>query len=173
MVRTVKKVALVLQPTSPDRRGDRTAAEAGFTLLEVICVVAITAMLAAIALPAMPRATSRPQLESYAVDIASLLRADRNAAVRRRSQIVTEVDAPLRTLRSGAIGRIIRVPDDVTVTLVSAASCRQRRAGASIVFLASGMSCGGTIALTRFGSGYEVRVNWLTGGVDIVPRHAA
>jgi prepilin-type N-terminal cleavage/methylation domain-containing protein len=61
-------VALVLQPTSPDRRGDRTAAEAGFTLLEVICVVAITAMLAAIALPAMPRATSRPQLESYAVE---------------------------------------------------------------------------------------------------------
>jgi general secretion pathway protein H len=31
------------------------------------------------------------------------------------------------------------------------------------------MSCGGVIALTRSGVGYEVRVNWLTGGIEIVP----
>ena len=28
--------------------------------------------------------------------------------------------------------------------------------------------CGGTIALARPGMGYEIRVNWLTGGVEIV-----
>ena len=28
--------------------------------------------------------------------------------------------------------------------------------------------CGGAIALSRAGMRYEVRVNWLTGGVDIV-----
>jgi general secretion pathway protein H len=31
------------------------------------------------------------------------------------------------------------------------------------------MSCGGVVRLTRLGAGYEVRVNWLTGGVDVVP----
>jgi general secretion pathway protein H len=31
------------------------------------------------------------------------------------------------------------------------------------------MSCGGTLALTRLGVGYQVRVNWLTGGVEVVP----
>ena len=31
------------------------------------------------------------------------------------------------------------------------------------------MSCGGAIALTRLGVGYEIRVNWLTGRVEIVP----
>ena len=35
------------------------------------------------------------------------------------------------------------------------------------------MSCGGVIALARPGMGYEVRVNWLTGGVEIVPQEAA
>ena len=30
----------------------------------------------------------------------------------------------------------------------------------------------GTIALTRQGVGYQIRVNWLTGGVDIVPLSA-
>ena len=39
----------------------------------------------------------------------------------------------------------------------------------TIEFFASGMSCGGVIAPTHLGVGYEVRVNWLTGGVDVVP----
>jgi general secretion pathway protein H len=30
------------------------------------------------------------------------------------------------------------------------------------------MSCGGVVKLTRLGAGYEVRVNWLTGGVEVV-----
>jgi general secretion pathway protein H len=144
----------------------------GFTLLEVTCVLAIVAMLAAILLPAIPRATSRPQLESYAVEIAALLKADRFAAIRRRIDIATSVDARSRTLRSGTSGQTVRVPQDVDMTLVSATSCQQQRAQAAIVFLASGMSCGGSVTLTRFGSGYEVRVNWLTGAVEIVPRHA-
>ena len=45
-------------------------------------------------------------------------------------------------------------------------------AGNTIAFIASGMSCGGVIALTRQGVGYQVRVNWLTGGVEIVPINA-
>jgi general secretion pathway protein H len=30
------------------------------------------------------------------------------------------------------------------------------------------MSCGGVIGLTRLDYGYEIRVNWLTGGIEIV-----
>jgi general secretion pathway protein H len=33
------------------------------------------------------------------------------------------------------------------------------------------MSCGGVVVLTRPGVGYEVRVNWLTGGVEVVQQH--
>jgi general secretion pathway protein H len=160
-----------LQQTSSVPQGD-AAAEAGFTLIELVCVLAIVALLAAIALPAIPRRTSRQQLESYAVEIASMLHADRSAAVRNRNDVATEIDARARILRSGARRQAIQIPDDVSLTLVSAATCRQRRAQASIVFLASGMSCGGTITLSHAGIGYEVRVNWLTGGVDIVPRNA-
>jgi general secretion pathway protein H len=139
----------------------------------VICVVAIVALLAAIALPAIPRATSRPQLESYAVEIASLLNADRSTAIRRRTDVATVIDARVRTLRSGAGRQVVRVPDDVEVTLVSAATCRQRRTQGNIVFLASGMSCGGTVTLTRLGIRYEIRVNWLTGNVEVVQRNGA
>jgi len=154
------------------RNGTCSSREAGFTLLEVVCVVAIIAMLAAVLLPRIPHGTSRPRLEAYAIETASLLKTDRNAAIRRRVPIVTEVNAMSRSIRSGATGQLIRVPDDVAFDAVLPQRCNQRPALSTISFFASGMSCGGAIALTRLGVGYEVRVNWLTGGVEVVARNA-
>ena len=145
-------------------------AEAGFTLVEMVCVIAIIAMLAAILLPHISRATSRPRLEGYAVETASLLKADRTAAMRRRVPIATQVDASERYLRSGSTGRILRVPDDVTFSATLPIRCNDRQAFSTISFFATGMSCGGTIVLSRLGAAYEIRVNWLTGGIEIVPR---
>jgi general secretion pathway protein H len=152
--------------------GDGNGRQAGFTLLEVVCVVAIMAMLAAILLPRLPRGTSRPRLQAYALETASLLKADRNAAIRHHVAIATAVNALSRSIRSGATGELIRVPDDVAFDAVLPERCNQRPALATISFFASGMSCGGAIALTRLGVGYEVRVNWLTGGVEVVTRNA-
>lgn len=142
----------------------------GFALIEILCVLAVIGLLAAIILPAIPRATSRAKLESYAVDTAALLKADRNAALRRHAQITTQVDAASRSIRSGASGRVIRLPEDVSLDAMLASRCADRAAGRSIDFFPSGMSCGGVIAMARPGMGFEVRVNWLTGGVDIVPQ---
>jgi general secretion pathway protein H len=164
-----KKVEQARQPTSPAGPAEVASAEDGFTLLEMVCVVAIISIVAAIILPAIPRGTPRARIEAYALETASLLKADRNAAMRRGIEVVTEVDAGSRSVRSGAYGRIIRVPEDVVFDATLAARCGGRRAGNTINFFASGLSCGGVIALTRQGVGYQIRVNWLTGGVEIVP----
>ena len=164
-----KKVEQVQRPTSPAGSADGVGAEDGFTLLEVVCVVAIISIIAAIILPALPRGTPRARIEAYALETASLLKADRIAAMRRGFEVATEVDAGSRSVRSGAYGRTVRVPNDVVFDATLAARCGQRSAGTTISFFASGMSCGGTIVLTRQGVGYQIRVNWLTGGVDIVP----
>jgi general secretion pathway protein H len=153
-------------------RADGKSAEDGFTLLEIVCVVAIIAGLAAILLPALPRGTSQARLEAYALEIATLLKSDRDSAIWQRRQVATQVDALTRSLRSGATPQVVRLPEDVHFEALLATRCNQRAAGTTINFFGSGMSCGGTIALTHLGVGYQVRVNWLTGGIEIVPVNA-
>ena len=144
--------------------------ERGFTLLEMVCVIALVAMIAAVLLPFLPRHTSRSRLQAYALEAATLLKADRNTAIRRRADVSTLVDAPSRAIRSGATSQIVRIPDDVRFDALLPETCRQRAALSSISFFADGMSCGGSIALSRLDTAYEIRVNWLTGRIEIVSR---
>jgi len=148
-------------------------AERGFTLLEMVCVLAVIAMLAAVLLPLIPRQTSRSRLQAYALQTATLLKADRNAAIRGRADIATLVDTATRSIRSGASTETIRIPDDVRFDALLPQTCRQHAALSTISFFSNGMSCGGTIALTRLDAGYEIRVNWLTGRIEIVSRSSA
>jgi general secretion pathway protein H len=147
--------------------------EHGFTLLEMVCVLAVIAMLAAVLLPLIPRQTSRSRLQAYALQTATLLKADRNAAIRHQGEVATLVDAGTRSIRSGATTEMIRIPDDVHFDALLPQTCRRRAALSTISFFANGMSCGGTIALTRLDAGFEVRVNWLTGRIEIVSRNTA
>ncbi len=150
-----------------DRQG--RSSEGGFTLLEIVCVLAVVALMAAIILPAIPRGTSRARLEALALETATLLRTDRVAAVQRHTHIATQIAPQSRSIRSGATGRVLHLPNDVRFDAVLASRCNQHAAGTVIEFFASGMSCGGTIALAREGASFQIRVNWLTGGVEVVP----
>jgi general secretion pathway protein H len=151
------------------RQRERTS---GFTLLEIVAVTAIVAMLAAILLPLAPRGTSRQRLAAYAVEAAALLKADRTAAVRRNAQVNAQIDGPGRMIRSGSTGKVLQIPGDVAFQALLPLTCNERPARSTISFFATGMSCGGTIVLSRLGNGFEVRVNWLTGGIEVAARNA-
>jgi general secretion pathway protein H len=154
-----------------NRRDD---SQDGFTLIETVCAMAIIGLIAAVLLPNIPRRTSRPRLEAYAVQVASLLKIDRNAAIGSQLPIATRIDAPSRTVRSGATREVLRVPDDVRFDSVLPRSCNNRTVGGEIDFFPSGMSCGGSIVLSRNDTGFEIQVNWLTGKVEVeVRNHAA
>jgi general secretion pathway protein H len=148
-------------------------AQRGFTLLEMVCVLAIIALLAAVLLPFAPRETSRARLQAFALQTAAILKTDRNAAISRGISVATLVDAEARAIRSGASRTAILIPGDVRFDAVLPQTCEQRAALSTISFFANGTSCGGTIALTRFDAGYEIRVNWLTGRIEVIPREVA
>lgn len=148
-------------------------ARRGFTLLEMVCVLAIIALLSAVLLPFIPRETSRSRLQAYALQTATLLKADRNAAISRNTSIATLVDASGRAIRSGASRATVRIPSDVRFDALLPQTCQRQAALSTIRFFANGSSCGGTIALTRFDAAYEIRVNWLTGRIEVVSREIA
>jgi general secretion pathway protein H len=85
--------------------------------------------------------------------------------------VATLVDVPSRAIRSGATAQTLRIAEDVRFEVLLPQTCRQRAALSTISFFADGMSCGGAIALTRLDSSYEIRVNWLTGRIEIVSRN--
>ena len=147
----------------------QTDAEAGFTLIEVVCALAIIALLAALVLPAIPRGTSQQRLAGYAIEVAALLKGDRNAAIRNHAQVATSLDAKRRIVISGATASIVEIPADVSFEALLAQRCGDRRVGATIDFFPSGASCGGVVALARQDVKYQIRVNWLTGGIEVVP----
>src|ERR1700730_8915836 len=101
-------------------------AERGFTLLEMVCVLAIIALLAAVLLPFIPRQTSRARLQAYALQTATLLKADRVAGINRRTSVATFVDAGARAIKSGATAASIRMPDDVRFDAILPQTCRRQ-----------------------------------------------
>lgn len=164
-------MARIARPTLQAGNVDLDRGQAGFTLIEIICVLAIIGLMAAIVLPSIPHGTSRAELEAYALQTAALLESDRDTAIRRRTDIETVVDAASRSIRSGASRRAVHLPPDVTMQAELAARCAGRASESTIRHFASGMSCGGVIAMARNGRGFSVRVNWLTGGVQVAPLH--
>ncbi|WP_316181528.1 MULTISPECIES: prepilin-type N-terminal cleavage/methylation domain-containing protein [unclassified Bradyrhizobium] len=145
----------------------------GFTLLEMVCVLAIVALLASVALPYQPRQTSRPRLQAYALQAATLLKSDRALSMRTGTRVDTEIDTSRRLIRSGSGAAALKLPDDVAFLATLPRSCQHRPVLATISFFPDGLSCGGAITLSRAELSLEIRVNWLTGRIDIVSRALA
>lgn len=158
----------MLRRTSKSDNASGAGGEAGFVLLEVICALAVVGLLAAIVLPAFPLHTTRVRLQAYAAETAAILKRDRNEARRRNIVVETWTSASMRQVRSGTGGRAVQFPRDVVVDTLLATNCGNRRGGDAIQFYPSGRSCGGTVSLAIPGARYDIRVNWLTGGVEVV-----
>ena len=95
-------------------------------------MLAIIALLTAVLLPFIPRQTSRSRLQAYALQAATLLKADRNAAVRNQTSVATSVRRrrQARAIRSGASRDTIRIPDDVRFDALLAADLLPATGGA-------------------------------------------
>jgi general secretion pathway protein H len=137
-------------------------ASAGFTLFEMLAVLAIVGLVAAVAIPSLRRPPDNLRLEAATRSLASALRLSRAQAIGRNTDVVLTVHADRRTFASST-GLRIELDQEISVEMIFAAPLRRGRAAGAIRFFRDGTSSGGDILLTLNKRRVRISVNWLTG----------
>lgn len=139
----------------------------GFTLLEMMIVLTLTALMLALVPPFISGRTSGAELKATARELAAALRFARGRAITRHQEAVLTLDAERRRYTVSGRPRPRSLPKGIDITLVTARSQQIAEKVASVRFFPDGSATGGQITLSGGTQKYIVDINWLTGRVAI------
>lgn len=137
----------------------------GFTLMEMMLVLALAAGLMTLVLPNLGPLLTRAQLYSASRDIASALRFVRGQAMVRGRSAEFELAVDEHWYRVSGRKKTYPLPSSVGLGLYTAESETVDEGIGRIRFFPDGSSTGGRVTLRGNGVVREVTVNWLTGEV--------
>jgi general secretion pathway protein H len=141
--------------------------EHGFTLIEMLVVIAIVALIGAFALPQFSGAQGKADVTSTARRLAAGLRGTRSLAMAQGRSEAFSLDTARGLYRAGT-GAAQPLDRKVGLALVTASRERIDAATGSIRFFADGSSTGGGIGLRAGARNALILVDWLTGRVSLV-----
>ncbi len=139
----------------------------GFVLLDMALALTILLIIFAVVWPTLGRGTSKARLAATTLDIVNLLRSDRSAAALEGAPKASRIDLDRRTVTNAA-GRVVAVPEDVRMEITAGSACARGNRLFVIVFAPDGGSCGSSLLLKKGSSIFVIRVNWLSGMIDVV-----
>lgn len=144
---------------------------AGFTLSEMLVVLAILAITAALAMPFTRQSVATQDFNGFSRSLAGLLREARLQAISQNRDTVVTFDfkqrlASLVDERKGNARRRLEIPKTMTVAAVTARGDVSDE-GATYRFFADGGATGGQIRLTSGNLTRSIEINWLTGNISV------
>jgi general secretion pathway protein H len=140
----------------------------GVTLLELLIVLTLMALIAAMVLPMFSGEVSGTDLKTAARDVAAGLRLARDRAISQRSESLLELNLETRTFRVWPDEGSHHLPAKIELKLYTAQRDLLNEKVGAIRFFPDGGSNGGRITLAAGERKYDVDVDWLTGRVAIL-----
>ena len=169
--KTVRTTSILTAPTMPRAARERTrmwsaGSDAGFTLVELLVVLAVLALALAVIPPSLSGAIDSARFKSTQRDLVSALRHARSRAVNSQQAAAVGINVKQTTIRLGDRQRELYIPDDAALTLVTAQREQLAEHEGAIRFYPDGSSTGGQVRFIRDGQVWSVNVDWLTGRVS-------
>ena len=169
-------VDVALSPMVRDLRLSRRALRSagvraragGVTLLELLIVLMLIALIAAVTIPVFRGGVSTTELKSAAREVAAGLRLARGQAISQRSEAMLELDVAARSFRVLPDPRVHTLPSGIDLKLFTAQRGLVNDQVGAVRFYADGGSNGGRITLAAGERKYDVDVDWLTGRIAIL-----
>ncbi|WP_006786689.1 GspH/FimT family pseudopilin [Thiorhodospira sibirica] len=147
----------------------------GFTLIELMVVLLIMGMAAALLAPRFGSALTGLEIKGASRDLASALRYARGRAIASGSPSAVLIDVNTREYWVADRPRAYRLPSSVALNLLAGHREWQGEGRAAIRFYPDGSASGGQIRLAPAGQSaqgdsghhYQIDVHWLTGRVRV------
>lgn len=139
----------------------------GFTLLEVILVLAIVALASLLAAAAVGGGTDGMRLRSAAKEVAAQLRYTRAQALATGEAQRFVID-PATHAWSAPKQREGELSSRLAIVFTGAREAQPAPGQGAIVFFPDGASTGGRVRLAVDEAAWQVDVEWLTGQVRVV-----
>jgi len=140
----------------------------GVTLLELLIVLSIMAILAAIVVPIFGSGVSAGELKGATREIAAGLRLARSEALATRKETRVMLDLEGRSFKVERDARTHTLPRQIELKLFTAQSDIVNETSGAIRFFPDGGSNGGRVTLSVGERKFNVDVDWLTGRVAIL-----
>jgi general secretion pathway protein H len=139
-------------------RARRPGAASGFTLLEILIVVAVLALVLTLILRRGPLTSPALSVRGTAGEVVQALRTARSEAIADGHPVVLLLDPARRAyVTTGSAPRVLHAPPPMMIMAPSN----------GIRFMPDGSSSGGDVAVEQGGHRAEITVNWLTGRVSV------
>jgi general secretion pathway protein H len=142
-------------------------AEAGFTLLELMIVLGILAVVAAVAMPLLHRPAGDATLMATARQIASFMRVARATAIRDNADRLLTLDLERRRFWVGGVTAPAPIARGIAVDLVTLEKELVAGGQGGMRFHPDGSASGGQVVLTASGRRVTVELDWMIGHANI------